>query len=250
MSNYEIIVGTKLDLDFCISNIDSVLIRDPSVTTNIEITAEDSFNFDPDGALWFLPKNLLNDFKEFYYDYFKNNSGQFNFTNGPFAESFAVFQMYEDKYIIVFLDPECGTGIFEDVVSQFSEIHNIDEMYGEECHIFSKLSSEPDDIEFLPEIFQKVIMERYVYITDYYYIFNNIQCKENDRIKYIMHSCVYYDKIFNNYILINNRFCGNTTSRSFDKIEDITEYLNTLKYLVPITNEQKNQWELTGVSQI
>lgn len=154
----EILIGTKLELGLDRSNIDSVVIWDPSIKCNVEIGVEDSFNCDPDGALWFLPKELLSDFKDFYCQYFSDNKKEFNFTNGPYAESFAVYDG-GDNYLIIFLDPECGSGIFEDVVTQFSEIYDIDEMYGEDCHICSKLSYDVSDEEliYLPEIFKKAV---------------------------------------------------------------------------------------------
>lgn len=156
-----IVLHTKLDVGLESLNIvDSAIAYDQTVKTNVHIPIEDAYNCNPDGALWYLPKHLHAQFLEFFAQYFTKNSTSFNFSNGPYSESVALCDIFTEKFLVLFLDPECGSAIFTDIVEQFSQLHHLSESYDEAPHIISLLETPIDEIDeddYLPPIFKDAI---------------------------------------------------------------------------------------------
>lgn len=135
---YEVIEHTKLNLDGYKSD-DSVLLFNKDSLANKNYEAEDYFDYAPDGAILIINKEIYDTFKNEYIIFCDKNKSTLNFNNGQYAESFAVFNLTDDKLLILFLDPECGSVIFEDFILYFNEKYNTDFELCDDCHITNSL---------------------------------------------------------------------------------------------------------------
>ena len=140
--------------------IDSVVAYNPTAKANIHYPIKDAYDCNPDGGLWYLPKHLRQEFLEFFVKYFSQHPETFNFSGGRCGEAIALCDLFPDKFLVIFLDPECGSPIFSDIVEQFSQLHRFSEPYHEDAHIISLLETPIDEIDeddYLPPIFKDAI---------------------------------------------------------------------------------------------
>lgn len=84
------------------------------------------FDHNPDGMLVWVPYSLQDKFITFIGEFIVDqyHQGELNFDNGSIAEAFG-FHYHEKGILVEMIDPECGTGIFEEAINQFCQQENI-----------------------------------------------------------------------------------------------------------------------------
>ena len=124
-----------------------------------------------DGHLFWIPAKAAPHFAEFAHkfliDAYKHD--ELNINNGPISESFVLYHG-TDGLVVAMIDPECGTTVFDDAISKFSEEHDLIPQYNslqfdptkafnfEDCHLSSNLQIGRNDLAV--DAFLRALHER------------------------------------------------------------------------------------------
>jgi hypothetical protein len=124
-----------------------------------------------DGGLLWIPAKAANAFPEFATKFLMNaySAEELNLSNGPISEAFVLYKT-NDGLVGGLLDPECGTGVFAEAITQFlaeQGVENQDDFetfhpekafWFEDCHLSSNLKLGRNDETV--DVFLKALHER------------------------------------------------------------------------------------------
>lgn len=109
----------------------------------------DYLNSGNDGGLLWVPQKAAEAFPDFASRFLMEayTKDELNLTNGPVTEAFVVYQA-EDGLVVAMLDPECGTGVWDDFIKKFAADQGLEigtafdpeKLFSfEDCHLDSNL---------------------------------------------------------------------------------------------------------------
>jgi hypothetical protein len=105
-----------------------------------------------DGGLLWIPVKAANAFPEFATKFLMNaySAEDLNLSNGPVSEAFVLYKA-DDGIVVGLIDPECGTGVFAEAITQFLAEQSVESQddfvtfdpekafWFEDCHLSSNL---------------------------------------------------------------------------------------------------------------